>query len=87
MLPGIFVDAQSVVVFHRKDLEMNFNRLSENNIQLRKEKADLGAQLKARTDEKDAVEKEFAKFKTEANGTEFMLRGKLVSSLTCFECS
>ncbi|XP_075887328.1 plasmalemma vesicle associated protein b [Nelusetta ayraudi] len=60
-----------------EDLEMNFNRLSENNIQLRKEKADLGAQLKARTDEKDAVEKEFAKFKTEANGTEFVLRGKL----------
>lgn len=65
---------------------MNFNRLSENNIQLRKEKADLGAQLKARTDEKDAVEKEFAKFKTEANGTQFVLKGKLVSSLTCFEC-
>lgn len=63
---------------------MNFNRLSESNIQLRKEKADLGKQLKARTDEKDAVEKEFAKFKTEANGTEFVLKGKLVSSSTFF---
>lgn len=59
---------------------MNFNRLSENNIQLRTEKADLGKQLKARTDEKDAVEKEFAKFKAESNATEFLYRGKLVSS-------
>lgn len=65
---------------------MNFNRLSENNIQLRKENAALGAQLKARTDEKDAVEKDFAKFRTEANSTAFVLKGKLVSLLTCLEC-
>lgn len=64
---------------------MNFNRLSDNNIQLRKEKADLGKELKARTDEKDAVEKEFAKLKAEFNSTEFLLRGKLVSLSTFLE--
>ncbi|KAM9357586.1 plasmalemma vesicle associated protein b [Symphorus nematophorus] len=60
-----------------KELEQGFNRLSENNIQLRKEKADLGAKLEARTAEKDALEKEMAKLKSEANATEFGLKVKL----------
>lgn len=62
-----------------KELELSFNRLSENNIQLRKEKGDLGAQLEARTAEKAALEKEMEKFKTDANTTEFELKVKLVS--------
>lgn len=74
-----FVDADDVDVLHRKELELNFNRMSENNIQLRKEKADLGKELGKRTAEKDAVEKELAKFKIEANKTEIELKGKLVS--------
>lgn len=80
-----FVDADDVDVLHQKELELNFNRLSENNIQLRKEKADLGKELGKRTAEKDAVEKELAKFKTEANSTEFVLKGKLVSRETFFK--
>ncbi|KAM7012125.1 plasmalemma vesicle associated protein b [Tautogolabrus adspersus] len=62
-----------------KEMEQNFNRLSENNIQLRKEKGELGAQLGARTAEKAAVEAELAKLKTEANKTEMTLREKLAS--------
>lgn len=80
-----FVDVDDVDVLHQKELELNFNRLSENNIQLRKEKADLGKELGKRTAEKDAVEKELAKFKTEANSTEFVLKGKLVSRETFFK--
>ncbi|XP_035510047.1 plasmalemma vesicle associated protein b [Morone saxatilis] len=60
-----------------KELELGFNRLSETNIQLRKEKGDLGAQLGARTAEKDALEKDIAKLKTEANNTEHVLKNKL----------
>ncbi|KAG8003155.1 Plasmalemma vesicle-associated protein, partial [Nibea albiflora] len=59
-----------------EELEQSFNRLSENNIQLRKEKAELGAQLTARTAEKEAVEKELAKEKIEFNNTEHALRLK-----------
>ncbi|CAN9500328.1 unnamed protein product [Ophioblennius macclurei] len=60
-----------------KELELSFNRLSENNIQLRKEKGELGAQLGARTAEKDALLKEMAKMKTDANTTEYEIRKKL----------
>lgn len=60
-----------------KELELNFNRLSENNVQLRKEKGELGAQLGARTAEKTALEKEMEKFKTDANNTEHQLKSKL----------
>lgn len=63
-----------------KELELNFNRLSENNIKLRKEKGELGAQLGARTAEKAAVEKELEKVKTEANTTVTQLRQKIVST-------
>lgn len=62
-----------------KDLELSFNKLSGDNIQLRKEKADLGAQLAASKAEKAALEKEMAKMKAEANTTEQELRKKLVS--------
>lgn len=59
-----------------KELELNFNRLSEVNIQLRKDKADLGAQLGAKAAEKAAVEKELETVKTAANTTEHELRKK-----------
>ncbi|TKS74313.1 Plasmalemma vesicle-associated protein [Collichthys lucidus] len=59
-----------------EELEQSFNRLSANNIQLRKEKGELGAQLAARTAEKEAVEKEFAKEKNEFNNTEHALKLK-----------
>lgn len=62
-----------------KDLEQSFNRLSDINIQLRKDKSELGAQLKARTTEKTAMEKEMGKLKIHANSTEQDLRHKLVS--------
>lgn len=62
-----------------KDLEQSFNKLSDVNIQLRKEKSELGAQLEARTAEKAALEKEMEKLKTDANTTEFQLKIKLVS--------
>uniref|UniRef100_A0A8D3BHB5 Plasmalemma vesicle associated protein b n=1 Tax=Scophthalmus maximus TaxID=52904 RepID=A0A8D3BHB5_SCOMX len=62
-----------------EELELNFNRLGENNIALRKEKGELGAQLAARTAEKAALEKDFEKLKTEANNTIFQLRNRLVS--------
>ncbi|CAK6975336.1 plasmalemma vesicle associated protein b [Scomber scombrus] len=62
-----------------KELGLNFNKLSENNIQLRKEKGELGAQLAARTAEKGALEKEIEKLKTDANSTEFGLKIKLAN--------
>lgn len=73
-----------MICFVSKELELNFNRLSENNIQLRKEKADLGAQLGARTAEKSAVEKELEKVKNEANATEYGLKQKLVRTVFFF---
>lgn len=62
-----------------EELELSFNRLSENNIQLRKEKGELGAQLGARTAEKAALEKEMEKIKADANTTEYTLRDKLTN--------
>lgn len=62
-----------------QELELSFNRLSENNIQLRKEKDELGAQLGARTTEKAALEKEMEKIKSVANITEHTLRGQLTN--------
>lgn len=59
---------------------MGFNKLSDNNIQLRKEKSELRAQLGARTAEKAAVQKELEKMKSDLNVTEFDLMGKLVST-------
>ncbi|XP_074490894.1 plasmalemma vesicle associated protein b [Sebastes fasciatus] len=62
-----------------EELERSFNRLSENNIQLRKEKGELGTQLGARTAEKAALETELAKLKTDANNTEHTLKNKLAN--------
>lgn len=62
-----------------KELELNLNRLIENNVRLRKEKGELGAQLEARTAEKTALEKEMEKLKTDANNTASQLKNKLVS--------
>lgn len=65
---------------------MGFNKLSDNNIQLRKEKSELRAQLGARTAEKAAVQKELEKTKSEHNATNFELMGKLVSAATLQPC-
>uniref|UniRef100_A0A3Q1FUI3 Plasmalemma vesicle associated protein b n=1 Tax=Acanthochromis polyacanthus TaxID=80966 RepID=A0A3Q1FUI3_9TELE len=65
-----------------KELELSFNRLSENHIQLGKEKGDLGAQLVARTAEKANLEKEITKLKTDSNKTEQDLRNKLGTCAT-----
>lgn len=62
-----------------KELELGFNRLSENNIQLRSEKGELGTQLGARTAEKAALEKEVERLKNEANATEHGLKVKLAT--------
>ncbi|XP_074524726.1 plasmalemma vesicle associated protein b [Halichoeres trimaculatus] len=62
-----------------KELELNYNKLTEDNIQLRKEKGDLGAQLGARTAEKTALEAEMAKLKTDANNTVRVLNEKLTN--------
>lgn len=62
-----------------KDLEQSFNRLSDINIQLRKDKSELGTQLRARTAEKAALEKELEKLKVYCNKTEQDLKLKLVS--------
>lgn len=63
-----------------KELEVGFNKLSDNNIQLRKEKSELGKQLGARTAEKLAVEKILEKLKTDSNATEFGLKQRIVST-------
>ncbi|XP_068174858.1 plasmalemma vesicle associated protein b [Antennarius striatus] len=68
---------KSAVEQRVKELEINNNKLGENNIQLRKEKADLAAQLGARTGERDGLQKAIEKLKTEANMTEHVLKGKL----------
>lgn len=62
-----------------EELELNINTLSDNIIQLRKEKGELGAQLGARTAEKAALEADLAKLKTDANHTEHTLKDKLAN--------
>ncbi|XP_039985247.1 plasmalemma vesicle associated protein b [Xiphias gladius] len=62
-----------------EELELNLNRLIENNVRLRKEKGELGAQLEARTAEKTALEKEMEKLKTDANNTASQLKNKLAN--------
>ncbi|XP_051929894.1 plasmalemma vesicle associated protein b isoform X1 [Hippocampus zosterae] len=62
-----------------KELELGFNRLSENNIQLRREKGELGAQLGARTAEKDALAKQLDQLMTYTNATKFDLMNKLAN--------
>lgn len=64
-----------------QELELGFNKLSDNNIKLRNEKSKLEAQLKARAEERAALEREMAKQKIDANKTEQDLKKKSVSSL------
>uniref|UniRef100_A0A8C2KMJ6 Plasmalemma vesicle associated protein b n=1 Tax=Cyprinus carpio TaxID=7962 RepID=A0A8C2KMJ6_CYPCA len=52
-----------------EDLELAFNKLSTDNTQLRKDKADLTGALKAKTGEKEAADKEIAKLKNDLNLT------------------
>lgn len=70
-----------------EDLELAFNKLSTDNTQLRKDKADLTGALKAKTGEKDAADKEIAKLKNDLNLTTIKssnLQKSLVSPL--FAC-
>uniref|UniRef100_A0A3Q3WK03 Uncharacterized protein n=1 Tax=Mola mola TaxID=94237 RepID=A0A3Q3WK03_MOLML len=67
----------------QRELEVNLNSLGENNIQLRKEKDELGAELKTRTGEKEALQKDLDKLKTDTNNTEFGLKLKLVNYSQC----
>ncbi|KAJ0065746.1 hypothetical protein NL108_017795, partial [Boleophthalmus pectinirostris] len=60
------------------DLENNLEHLGKLNLDLRKEKEDLNAQLKAKGEEKTAVEKELETAKATANTTEYELRKKVV---------
>ncbi|XP_034555960.1 plasmalemma vesicle associated protein b [Notolabrus celidotus] len=66
-----------------KELDLNLNKLTEDNMQLRKEKADLGAQLTAQltacTTEKTALEAELTKLKIDYNNTERTLKDKVAS--------
>ncbi|KAF4083349.1 hypothetical protein AMELA_G00140190 [Ameiurus melas] len=48
-----------------EELELSFNKLSSDNTNLRKEKADLIATLKAKTAEKDAADKKVVKITAE----------------------
>lgn len=57
------------------ELEQSFNRLSENNIKLRKEKGELIGSLGVRTGEKGALEKEVLALKTAANVTGTLIKG------------
>uniref|UniRef100_A0A3P9KVW2 Plasmalemma vesicle associated protein n=1 Tax=Oryzias latipes TaxID=8090 RepID=A0A3P9KVW2_ORYLA len=58
-----------------QELELGFNKLSDNNVNLRKEKGELGTQLRACTAEKAALVKEIERL----NRTEQFLRGRLLS--------
>lgn len=73
----VFRDAVSSLCVVQK-LEQGFNNLSKNHIDLKKEKAQLAAQLAAGKAEKAALEKEMEKQKTEANNTENYLKNKIV---------
>ncbi|XP_061682024.1 plasmalemma vesicle associated protein b isoform X2 [Syngnathoides biaculeatus] len=60
-----------------KELELGFNKLSDNNIQLRKEKGELRAQLGMRTAERDALEKQLEQLRAAFNATKLDLMRKL----------
>ncbi|XP_030583361.1 plasmalemma vesicle associated protein b [Archocentrus centrarchus] len=60
---------KSAVEKRVKELELVFNKLSVKNMELRKEKTGLETQLKARAEEKAALEKEMTKQKADANKT------------------
>lgn len=60
---------KSAVEKRVKELELVFNKLSVKNMELRKEKTGLETQLKARAEEKTALEKEMTKQKADSNKT------------------
>ncbi|XP_033821624.1 plasmalemma vesicle associated protein b isoform X2 [Periophthalmus magnuspinnatus] len=60
-----------------KELEQNINHLGEINLQLRKDKVDLNAQITAKAAEKAAVEKELETVKAAANTTEYEFKKKV----------
>uniref|UniRef100_A0A3Q0S227 Plasmalemma vesicle associated protein b n=1 Tax=Amphilophus citrinellus TaxID=61819 RepID=A0A3Q0S227_AMPCI len=63
----------------KRELELVFNKLSVKNMELRKEKTGLETQLKARAEEKAALEKEMTKQKADANKTVDEWKRKYVS--------
>ncbi|XP_043986465.1 plasmalemma vesicle associated protein b [Gambusia affinis] len=71
-----------------KKLELEFNKLSTDNMKLTKEKAELGAKLAACSAEKTALQKEMAKQQAEANFTKFRFNAKSVvhSPMRCPPC-
>ena len=52
-----------------KEMEQSFNQLSENNVQLRKEHAEVGALLGRATAQKALLEKEVEELKSAANSS------------------
>uniref|UniRef100_A0A3B4AN51 Uncharacterized protein n=1 Tax=Periophthalmus magnuspinnatus TaxID=409849 RepID=A0A3B4AN51_9GOBI len=65
----------------KRELEQNINHLGEINLQLRKDKVDLNAQITAKAAEKAAVEKELETVKAAANTTEYEFKKKVVSEV------
>ncbi|CDQ90354.1 unnamed protein product [Oncorhynchus mykiss] len=65
------------------ELEQSLNRISENNINLRKDKADLGAALGARKAEKTALEGEVAMLKKAANASGEQIRALILKASQC----
>ncbi|KAK6313733.1 hypothetical protein J4Q44_G00151920 [Coregonus suidteri] len=66
-----------------EELEQSLNRISENNINLRKDKADLGAALGARTAEKTALEGEVAALKKAANASGEQIKALILKASHC----
>uniref|UniRef100_A0A4W5RH29 Plasmalemma vesicle associated protein b n=1 Tax=Hucho hucho TaxID=62062 RepID=A0A4W5RH29_9TELE len=66
-----------------EELEQSFNRISENNINLRKDKADLGAALGARKAEKTALEGEVAALKKVANASGEQIKALILKASKC----
>lgn len=62
-----------------QELELSFKIVSDHNVELKKNKGDLGAQLAARTAEKTALDRLILKLKSDANNTEQELKKRIVS--------
>ncbi|XP_032428815.1 plasmalemma vesicle associated protein b isoform X1 [Xiphophorus hellerii] len=70
-----------------KKLELEFNKLSTDNMKLTKEKVELGAKLAACSAEKTALQKEMAKQQAEANFTKFRFNSqKSIAPMRCPPC-
>ncbi|KAM9478393.1 plasmalemma vesicle associated protein b isoform 1-T1 [Salvelinus alpinus] len=66
-----------------EELEQSLNRISENNINLRKDKSDLGAALGARKAEKTALEGEVALLKKAANASGEQIKALILKASQC----